>query len=136
MAMLTTDNALWPSALVSVTATASSVNVVTRLISTTVTPSAAATADKDDPAAESIDEAADADGTGRADERRPQIQLRVVHTPDAEIAEEWLGDEPKTLRAPRERADHGGSRDKQHNPAVIERFHCGWRGVVAVARWI
>ena len=34
MAMLTTDSALWPSARVSVTAIASSANVVTRLIST------------------------------------------------------------------------------------------------------
>ncbi len=43
MAMLTTDSALCPSARVSVTAMASSENVVTRLISTTVMPSAPAT---------------------------------------------------------------------------------------------
>ena len=43
MAMLTTESALWPSARVRVTAIASSVNVVTRLINTTVRPSAAAT---------------------------------------------------------------------------------------------
>ena len=121
MAMLTTDSALWPSARVSVIATASSANVVTRLISTTVTPSAAATTVEHDPAAESIDEAADADRARGADERRPEIQLRVIDAADVEIGEQRFGDEAQTLRAPGQRADHRGRRDEQHDPAVIQR---------------
>ncbi len=118
--MLTTDSALWPSARVSVTATASSANVVTRLISTTVTPSAAATTGQYGPAAESIDEAADADRARGADERRPQIQLRVIDAADVEIGEQRFGDEAQTLRAPGQRADHRAPHD-QHDPAIIQR---------------
>ena len=59
--------------------------------------------------------AADAEREERADERGPEIDGRVRHAPEAELAQQRLGDETEALRASGQRADHrrGGDEDDE-----------------------
>ena len=61
----------------------------------------------------------------RSDQRRPQIQLRVVDAADLQIGDQRLGDETEALRPARQRADHGRRREQQHHPSVRHRLIVG-----------
>ena len=124
IARLITDSALWPRPRVSVTAIASAQNESHRAHRADDDAERGGDGGQDDPRAEAIDEAADADREDRADERRPQIQLRVIDAADAEIGDQRLGDEAEALRPARQRADHGRRREQQHDPPVTTRGHC------------
>ena len=119
MARLTTESALWPSARVSVTAIASSVNDVTRLIRHTTAPSADSDNRQNHPAAETIDEPPDADRACSADQRGPEIQLSVIDATDLEIGEKRFGDQAEALRSARQGAHHGGGSHEQHEPSIV-----------------
>ena len=67
-----------------------------------------------------VDQAADAEGEQRADQRGDEVDLRVRDPADREVGEQRLGDEAKALRPARQRADHGQRRDADDDPAVVE----------------
>ena len=73
--------------------------------------------------AESIDEAAYPECARCAEERRPEVQLRVIDTADLQIGQQTFCDEPQALGAPWQRAHHRGRRYQQHNPAVVHTLH-------------
>ena len=118
--MLITDSALWPRPRVSVTQTASSAADAARAMAHTTSPSATATDGEDDAAAEAVEQPADADGEAGAEDRRPEVQLRVGHAIEAELGNEGLGDEPQALCPARQGADHGRGRHQEDRPAVVD----------------
>ena len=77
-----TDSALCPSPRVSVTAIASAQNDSHRAHRAHDDAERGGDGREHDARAEAIDEAADADRKHRADQRRPEIQLRVVDAAD------------------------------------------------------
>ena len=113
-----TDSALWPRPRVSVTAIASAQKPLHGAHRTDDDAERGDDGRQHDAGAEPIDEAADADREERSDERGPQVELRVIDAADMKIGDERLGDEAKSLRPSRQRADHGGGRKHQHHPPV------------------
>ena len=85
IARLTTESALCPSALVNVTATASSAKARHAAHEADDGAKCARHDRKDHSAPEAIDEPADAERAGGAEQRRPQIQLRVLDAADIQI---------------------------------------------------
>ena len=77
-----------------------------------------------DARAETIDETADPDREQRSDQRRPQIELRVLDAADLQIRDQRLGHQAEALRPARQGADHGRRREQQHDPSVIHAAHC------------
>src|SRR5215470_14104305 len=76
---------------------------------------------QNNPAAEAIDQPADADREERADQGGPKVYAREVDAIDLQIAQERLGYESEALCAAGQRADHCERRDEDVHPAVIKR---------------
>ena len=120
IAMLTTDNALWPRPRVNVMATASAATLVTWLMAHTTMPRLTRDRGEHDAGAEPIDQTADAQRAGGADDRGPEVQRGVGDAIEAEIGEQRFGDQTESLRAARQRADHRERRGSEDVPAVEE----------------
>ena len=70
---------------------------------------------------EAIDQPSHADRKESANQRGPKIYAREVNAIDLQISEEWLGYQSETLCSARESSHHRQRRDKDVDPAVIER---------------
>ena len=90
----------------------------------TTTPSPRTTAEVVHAPTDQDDQPADREAEGGADERRPQVDVRIGEAIEPQVPQHRLGDQAESLRAARQRGDHQERRDADfYSPSTPALFN-------------